>query len=161
MPLFATGQPLAAGQPAPEFALPSQDGSRLNLRDLRGSWVVLYFYPKDNTSICTLEARAFEKDLERYRQLNAVVIGVSLDSTASHQRFCAKQGLTFKLLSDSEKTVAAAYGSLQSIFGFKVAARHTFLIDPEGRIAQTWTGMDIAHHSEEVLSSLAKRQGLN
>src|SRR5271154_7348627 len=100
-----------AGQPAPDFTLPSQDGSAVSLKDFRGKWVVLYFYPKDNTHGCTIEAHNFERDLEKYQQANAVIVGVSVDSTGSHQDFCAKQGLTFKLLADTEKKVSTEYGS--------------------------------------------------
>jgi thioredoxin-dependent peroxiredoxin len=150
----------AAGEPAPEFVLPSQDGSAVSLKDFRGRWVVLYFYPKDNTPGCTLEARNFEKDLSKYKQFNAVVLGVSLDSTGSHLSFGTKHGLTFKLLSDAGKKVAPQYGSMRSILGFKVAARNTFLIDPDGKIAHVWTGVEAAGHSKEILALLAETKSL-
>ena len=155
MAFFATSTPLKAGQPAPDFVLSSQDGSPVGLRDFLGSWVVLYFYPKDNTRVCTIEARGFEKDLDRYRLAGATVLGISLDSPASHQKFCAKQGLTFKLLADTEKKVAAQYGCLNSLFGFQIAARNTFLIDPQGQIAHVWASVDAGRHSEQVLAALA------
>src|SRR5580704_15579703 len=96
----------AAGQKAPEFTLPSQDGSPVSLKDFRGQWVVLYFYPKDNTPGCTIEAHNFQRDLAKFQHAHAVILGVSLDSAESHQSFCTKQGLTFKLLADTDKKVA-------------------------------------------------------
>jgi peroxiredoxin Q/BCP len=145
-----------AGQAAPEFSLPSQDGSVVGLKDFRGKWVVLYFYPKDNTHGCTIEAHNFQHDLEKYTQNNAVVVGVSVDSTGSHQDFCAKQGLTFKLLADTDKRVSAEYGSLRNLVAIKMSARNTFLIDPDGKIAKVWIGVDPGKHSEEVLAALGE-----
>lgn len=141
-----------AGQQASEFTLPSQDGTQLGLKDFRGKWVVLYFYPKDNTPGCTIEAHNFQRDLAKYEQDNAVIVGVSVDSTDSHKDFCAKQGLTFKLLADTDKKVVDQYGSLRPN---GVAARNTFLIDPAGKITKVWTGVNPAPHSEEVLAALA------
>ncbi len=147
------------GQQAPAFQLPSQDGSQIGLKEFRGKWVVLYFYPKDNTPGCTMEAHNFQRDLAKYKQHDAVIVGVSVDSTDSHKGFCAKQGLTFKLLSDTDKKVVAEYGSERSIMGMKMAARNTFLIDPEGKIVKAWTGVDPHNHSEEVLTALNELQG--
>ncbi len=144
-----------AGQYAPEFTLPSQDGSQISLKDFRGKWVVLYFYPKDGTPGCTLEAHNFQRDLPKYDQHNAVIVGVSEDTSGSHQEFCAKQGLTFKLLADSGKHVAAQYGSLRDLLLVKFAARNTFLIDPTGKIAKVWIGVDPAHHSDEAIVALS------
>ena len=143
-----------AGQSAPDFALPSQDGSTVSLHDFHGRWVVLYFYPKDGTSGCTIEAHNFQRDLAQYDQAGAVILGVSVDSTGSHKEFCAQQGLTFKLLADTEKKVSAQYGSLHNFVAVKIAARNTFLIDPDGKIAKVWTGVSPQKHSEEVLSAL-------
>ena len=143
------------GQTAPDFTLPSQDGSRISLHDFRGKWVVLYFYPKDGTPGCTIEAHNFQHDMAKYNRFHAVIVGVSVDSTNSHKAFCAKQGLTFKLLADTEKTVSRQYGSLTSLLGFKIATRNTFLVDPQGRIAKVWTGVSPASHSGEVLAALA------
>jgi len=140
------------GQQAPDFTLPSQDGSPVSLKDFRGHWVVLYFYPKDGTPGCTMEAHNFQRDLAKYQQANAVILGVSVDSSGSHKDFCAKQGLTFKLLADNDKKVSAQYGSLRSLL--RIALRNTFLIDPEGKIAKVWTGVSPSHHSEEVLAAL-------
>jgi thioredoxin-dependent peroxiredoxin len=152
-------EPLMAGLIAPTFTLPSQDGSAVSLEQLRVKWVLLYFYPKDNTPGCTIEAHNFQLDLPRYEALNTVVLGVSLDSEKSHQSFCSKQGLTFKLLSDTEKEVTAKYGSLKNMMGIKVPARNTFLIDPEGMIAKVWLGVQPASHSAEVLQELENREG--
>jgi peroxiredoxin Q/BCP len=142
------------GEKAPEFTLPSQKGTPVSLDTYRGKWVVLYFYPKDMTSGCTMEAHNFEQDLPRYRAANAAVVGVSVDTVASHKEFCAKDSLTFTLLSDSDKKVVAEYGSLGNYAGFKIAKRNTFLIDPQGKIVRVWTGVDPAHHSQEVLAAL-------
>jgi peroxiredoxin Q/BCP len=144
---------------APEFTLPSQDGSPISLKDFRGKWVVLYFYPKDGTSGCTLEAHNFQRDLPEYSKWNAVILGVSVDSTGSHKEFCAKQGLTFKLLADSDKKVAAEYGSLRNLGVVKFAARNTFLIDPSGKIVKVWTGVDPAGHSKDVLAAIPHGAG--
>ena len=144
------------GQAAPDFTLPSQDGSRVSLHDFKGKWVVLYFYPKDGTQGCTIEAHNFQRDLAKYQQNGAVIVGVSVDSTSSHQEFCAKQGLTFKLLADTDKSVSRQYGSLTNLLGYKISSRNTFLVNPEGRIAKVWTGVDPGRHSVEVLAALAQ-----
>jgi peroxiredoxin Q/BCP len=147
------------GETAPDFSLPSQDGSVVGLKDFRGKWVVLYFYPKDGTTGCTIEAHNFQRDIAKYQALNAVVVGVSVDSTGSHQEFCAKQGLTFKLLADTEKKVSREYGSVTNLLVTKIAARNTFLIDPSGKIAAVWMGVSPNKHSEEVLAKLGALAG--
>jgi peroxiredoxin Q/BCP len=144
----------AVGQPAPGFSLPSQDGSKISLQSFRGKWVVLYFYPKDMTSGCTLEAHNFQRDLPQYEAKNAVILGVSVDTPDSHKQFCTKEGLTFRLLADPNHTVVDAYGSLGSYAGFKIANRNTFLIDPQGKIQQEWTKVDPSTHSAQVLAAL-------
>jgi thioredoxin-dependent peroxiredoxin len=141
------------GQAAPDFALPSQEGARVSLKDFRGKWVVLYFYPKDMTQGCTIEAHNFQQDMPKYEKANAVVVGVSVDSTDSHKEFCAKEGLSFKLLADTEKKVVDQYGSLNQR---GMASRNTFLIDPAGKVAKVWTGVNPNKHSEEVLTALAE-----
>lgn len=141
------------GQMAPDFTLPSQDGSKVSLHDFRGKWVVLYFYPKDGTSGCTLEAHNFQRDIAKYQQLNAEIVGVSVDTPDSHKDFCAKQGLHFKLLADTEKKVSESYDSLMMIIHF--SNRNTFLIDPTGKIAKEWIGVSPAKHSDEVLAALS------
>ena len=133
---------------------PSQDGSNISLDSFRGKWVVLYFYPKDMTSGCTIEAHNFQQDINKYQQLDAVVVGVSVDSTGSHKEFCAKEGLSFKLLSDQDKKVVAQYGSMSDYMGLKIAKRNTFLIDPKGKIVQVWTGVKPTEHSQQVLAAL-------
>jgi peroxiredoxin Q/BCP len=143
------------GQAAPEFSLPSQEGGKVGLKEFRGKWVVLYFYPKDMTRGCTIEAHNFQQDLPKYEQQHAVIVGVSVDSTDSHKEFCAKESLTFKLLSDADKKMVDQYGSLAAS---GVASRNTFLIDPTGKIAKVWTGVNPAKHSEEVLAALAEHK---
>jgi thioredoxin-dependent peroxiredoxin len=143
-----------SGQTAPNFSLPSQDGSDISLNSFRGKWVVLYFYPKDMTTGCTIEAHNFQQDIDKYQKLNAVVVGVSVDSTGSHKEFCAKEGLSFKLLSDQDKKVVALYGSAVDHNGVTMAKRNTFLIDPKGKIAQVWTGVNPQEHSSQVLAAL-------
>ena len=148
----------AAGQPAPAFTLPSQDGSEISLASFRGKWVVLYFYPKDMTPGCTIEAHNFQRDLAGFEAANAVILGVSVDTPDSHKQFCTKEGLTFRLLADPQHTVVDAYGSLGSFMGMTIANRNTFLIDPEGKIAKVWTKVEVQHHSEEVLAALAGKK---
>ncbi len=148
----------AVGQMAPTFTLPSQAGTMVNLEHFRGHWVVLYFYPKDQTSGCTIEARKFQHDTPQYDALNAVVLGVSVDSVESHKKFAAKDSLNFKLLADPKGKVVASYGSLGNYMAFKIAKRNTFLIDPKGKIAKEWIGVDPSSHSEEVLAALKELQ---
>jgi peroxiredoxin Q/BCP len=145
----------AAGSPAPAFTLTNNEGMPTKLSDFRGKWVVLYFYPKDFTSGCTLEAHNFQRDLKKYEQLGAVILGVSVDTAASHKDFCTKEGLSFKLLSDPDAKVSAEYGSVMEYDGARLSARNTFLIDSEGKIAKVYLGVKPAAHSEEVLAALA------
>ena len=145
----------AAGSPAPAFTLTNNQGEPMKLSDFHGKWVVLYFYPKDFTSGCTLEAHNFQADLKKYEQLNAVILGVSVDTATSHKDFCAKEGLSFKLLSDPDAKISAEYGSVMEYEGAKLSARNTFLIDPEGKIAKVFLKVSPAGHSAEVLAALA------
>lgn len=156
--LFSRSAVPALGSNAPDFTLPSQDGSPVSLKDYRGKWVVLYFYPKDQTPGCTREAHNFQADQPKYAALDAVVLGVSVDSVESHKKFCAKDGLNFKLLADTKHKVSDAYGSLTNFGVVKFAARHTFLIDPSGKIAKAYTNVDPAKHSSEVLAELNQLQ---
>jgi peroxiredoxin Q/BCP len=142
------------GSSAPDFTLPSQEGSSVSLKDYRGKWVVLYFYPKDQTPGCSREAHNFQADQPKYAERNAVVLGVSLDSVDSHKKFCTKEGLNFKLLSDADHKVTDSYGSLTNFGLVKFAARHTFLIDPSGKVAKAYTSVDPVKHSGEVLAEL-------
>jgi len=146
------------GSAAPEFTLNSQEGTPVSLKDYRGKWVVLYFYPKDFTTGCTIEAHNFQRDQSLYQQKNAVVLGVSVDSADSHKQFCTKEGLNFKLLADTDYKVSTIYDSLTNFILVKVAARHTFIINPEGKIAKTFTEVNPSQHSAEVLSALAELQ---
>lgn len=148
----------AAGAPAPDFSLTTGDGSQVSLKDYRGQWVVLYFYPKNFTSGCTIEAQNFQRDLAKYEPLKAVILGVSVDTAQSHKDFCAKEGLQFKLLADPDTKVSTQYGSVMEYGGAKMAARNTFIINPKGEIAKVFTGVKPVEHSEEVLKALAELQ---
>lgn len=148
----------AVGTAAPEFTLTTNEGKPASLKDFKGKWVVLYFYPKDFTGGCTLEARNFQRDLEKYNALGAVILGVSVDSAESHRDFCAKESLTFRLLSDPEAKVSDSYGSLMEYNGAKLSARNTFIIDPNGKVAQVFLKVKPTGHSEEVLTALAGLQ---
>jgi peroxiredoxin Q/BCP len=146
----------ASGTAAPDFRLATGDGSQVSLKDFRGKWIVLYFYPKDFTGGCTLEAKNFQRDLSRYEAAGAVILGVSVDSVQSHKDFCAKEGLNFKLLADVDAKVSAQYGSTMEYQGAKIAARNTFLINPKGEITKVYIGVRPAEHSEQILKDLAE-----
>jgi peroxiredoxin Q/BCP len=154
---FADATP-SVGSTAPEFTLPSQEGAPVNLKDYRGKWVILYFYPKDFTSGCTIEAHNFQRDLSQYEHKNAVILGVSVDTADSHKQFCTKEGLNFKLLADTDHKVSSAYDSLTDYKMVKVAARHTFIINPEGKIVKVYTDVKPNEHSAEVLAALSELQ---
>ena len=154
----AATAPPAVGTAAPEFTLTSNEGHPTSLKDFQGKWTVLYFYPKDFTSGCTMEAHNFQRDLAKYEQANAVIVGVSVDSADSHKSFCAKEGLSFKLLADPKAQVSTLYGSVLEHEGAQYAARNTFIIDPQGKIAKSFIGVKPAAHSEEVLAALAELQ---
>jgi peroxiredoxin Q/BCP len=156
--LVSAGSTPSVGSLAPEFTLNSQEGTPVSLKDYRGKWVVLYFYPKDFTSGCTIEAHNFQRDQSQYQQKNAAVLGVSVDNADSHKRFCTKEGLNFKLLADTDHKVSSAYDSLTNFGLVKIAARHTFIITPEGKIAKVFTEVNPNQHSAEVLSALAELQ---
>ena len=154
-PAAAPAMPMPeVGQPAPAFNLPSQDGSLVSLKSLHGQWVVLYFYPRDMTQGCTIEAHKFQDSLADFKAKHAVILGVSVDSTASHVQFCTKDSLTFKLLSDTDHKVVEAYGSLGGRNGVSMANRNTFLIDPKGKIAKVWVGVKPPDSASEVLAVL-------
>jgi len=150
----------SSGTPAPDFTLNSQDGRPLHFHDLRGKWVVLYFYPKDFTSGCTTEAHNFQRDLPQYEQKNAIILGVSVQDEATHQNFCAKEGLSFKLLADTKHEVSSSYDSLVNLGVAKLASRHTFLIDPAGIVRKTYLNVNVEKHSAEVLADLSQLQQL-
>jgi peroxiredoxin Q/BCP len=144
----------AVGSPAPEFTLSSQEEKSVSLKDYRGKWVVLYFYPKDFTSGCTVEAHNFQHDQEQYARRNAVILGVSVDNAESHKKFCAKEGLNFKLLADTSHAVSKQYGSLMNFGIAQISARHTFLIDPHGNIARSYMSVNPSRHSAEMLAAI-------
>ncbi len=159
VPVVLFGSPIPpVGSVAPAFTLNSQDGKPVSLNAYRGKWVVLYFYPKDFTNGCTVEAHAFERDQAQYQQRNAVVLGVSLDTASSHKKFCAKEGLEFKLLSDADHKVSSHYGSFTNLALVKFASRHTFIINPAGMIVRVFIDVTPSKHSEEVLAVLAELQ---
>jgi len=146
---------LQPGAKAPEFSLPSQEDTNVSLSQYKGKWVVLYFYPKDMTTGCTIEAHNFQRDLPKYEALNAVVLGVSLDTVESHKTFCTKDSLTFKLLADPDHKVIDAYGvPLMTHGDMKFASRDTYLISPDGKIAKVWTGVNPNTHSDDVLAEI-------
>lgn len=144
----------AVGSAAPDFTLNSQDGKPVSLHDFKGKWVVLYFYPKDMTSGCTIEAHNFQRDLPKYDAKNAVILGVSVQDSKTHQQFCAKESLTFKLLADTEKRASDEYGSVLNMGVMKLSSRHTFLIDPNGVIRKEWMDVNVKSHSDDVLAAL-------
>jgi peroxiredoxin Q/BCP len=144
----------SAGDAAPAFALSDQNGKPHKLSDYSGKWVVLYFYPKDDTPGCTKEACSFRDDLAKLEKLGAQVVGVSVDDTESHARFANKYHLPFPLLADKDGKVADSYGALTNLFLVKIAKRYTFLIDPRGNIAKTYLSVDTSRHSQEIIDDL-------
>ena len=147
---------LQPGAKAPAFTLSSQDGTPVSLSDYRGKWVVLYFYPKDKSSGCTIQAHEYQSNLPKFEEHHAVVLGVSLDTAESHKSFCTQDGLTFKLLADPERQAATAYGvPLMTFKDMKFDERDTFLISPKGTIAQVWRKVDPQKDSKIVLGTIA------
>ena len=152
----ADATPLAEGAKAPDFSLPSQEDTNISLSQYKGKWVVLYFYPKDMTTGCTIEAHKFQDALPKLDALHAVVLGVSLDTVESHKTFCSKDSLTFKLLADPDHKVIDAYGVPVSMHGANgFAQRDTFLISPQGKIAKVWTNVNPNTHADDVLAEIA------
>jgi peroxiredoxin Q/BCP len=146
------------GQPAPGFALPDQAGKSHALKDYANQWVVLYFYPKDDTPGCTKEACGFRDDLHQLEKLGAKVIGVSVDDTDSHAKFAQKYHLPFPLLADKDGQVADSYGALTNLGLIKIAKRYTFLIGPDGNLARSYLSVDTSRHSQEIIDDLKKLQ---
>ncbi|MGB9128331.1 MAG: peroxiredoxin [Thiobacillus sp.] len=142
------------GSAAPEFELPDQNGQVHRLGDYAGRWLVLYFYPRDDTPGCTREACRFRDDIGVLGDLGAAVVGVSVDDTQSHAEFARKYTLPFPLLSDPDGKTAAAYGSLLNLGVARFARRHTFIIAPDGRIAARFDKVDPARHAQEVARAL-------
>lgn len=150
--VFGAGRP-SVGSQAPEFTLKNQEGQPSSLEDFRGKWVVLYFYPA-NTETGRRQAQNFQRDLAKYAEANAVVVGVSVERPASNKDFATRAGLTFPLLSDPGADVADEYDSTQFYHMTTLATRNTFLLDPQGRVAQVFLDVDADRHSTEVLGAL-------
>ncbi|BAY26716.1 alkyl hydroperoxide reductase/ thiol specific antioxidant/ Mal allergen [Calothrix sp. NIES-2100] len=146
------------GQPAPEFSIPDEHETPVSLGDFSGQWIILYFYPKDNTPGCTTEAKDFSELNQEFSALGAKIFGVSPDSSQSHCKFIAKHNLTITLLSDPEHDLAETYGiwQLKKFMGkeYMGVVRSTFLIDPDGNIAYTWTNVKVKDHAQQVLTKL-------
>jgi thioredoxin-dependent peroxiredoxin len=147
--------PVSVGAAAPNFTLPSQEDKPVSLTDYKGKWVVLYFYPKDQTTGCTIEAHGFQRDQPKYDALHAVVLGVSLDTVEGHKAWCSKDTFSFKLLADPDHKVIDMYGVPIAERGdMKFAARQTYLISPQGKVVKFWSKVDPTPHSEEVLAEI-------
>ena len=144
------------GKPAPDFNLPDQNGKLHVLKDYRGKWLVLYFYPRDDTPGCTQEACAFRDDLQQITALGAQVAGVSVDDSSSHAEFAKKYHLPFPLLADQTTETAARYGALMNLVFVKVARRYTFLIDPQGNVGKIYLSVETSRHSKEIIEDLQK-----
>jgi peroxiredoxin Q/BCP len=142
------------GQAAPDFSLGDQNGKLQTLADYRGKWLVLYFYPKDETPGCTTQACMFRDDIFKLRKLGAEVVGVSIDDASKHAEFAKKHSLPFPLLADKDGVVATRYDSVTNLLLFKLAKRNTFIIDPHGRIAKVYPGANAGRNSEQVLADL-------
>lgn len=145
---------LLVGSDAPLFNLPDSNQNMHALSDFKGHWLVLYFYPKDDTPGCTKEACHFRDDSSAFEKLGAKVVGISVDNSQSHAAFEQKYRLPFPLLSDVDGQVAASYGALTNLGVVKLAKRFTFLIDPNGAVAKIYQEVDSAVHSKEILSDL-------
>ncbi len=147
------------GEAAPDFELPDQNGVQHKLQEYAGKWLVLYFYPKDDTPGCTQEACAFRDDMHKLTALGAQVVGISVDDSGSHAEFAKKYHLPFTLLADKSTEVAARYGALMNLGFFKIAKRYTFLIDPQGKIAKVYVKVETSKHSQEIIEDLKKLTG--
>jgi thioredoxin-dependent peroxiredoxin len=151
--------PPAVGAPAPPFHLQDQTGAWHSSNEYRGKWLVLYFYPKDDTPGCTTQACEFRDNLFAFNKLSAVIVGISVDDVSSHKQFAEENSLPFTLLADSTKETAKSYGVLRSALGImEIAARETFIIDPQGRIAKHYVSVDPKGHSQAVLMDLKALQ---
>lgn len=151
-----SGELPKVGSPAPNFNLPDQNGTTHTLQDFRGKWLVLYFYPKDDTPGCTQEACAFRDDLNQLAEMGSEVVGVSVDDSASHAEFAKKYHLPFPLLADKTGEVAASYGALMNLGIIKLARRFTFLIDPQGNISKVYLSVETSRHSREIIDDLKR-----
>jgi peroxiredoxin Q/BCP len=142
------------GEMAPDFDLPDQNGVQHTLKEFAGKWLVLYFYPRDDTPGCTQEACAFRDDMHKLEALGAQVVGISVDDSNSHAEFAKKYHLPFPLLADKTGEVAARYGALMNFVLFKIAKRYTFLIDPQGKIVKVYEKVETSKHSQEIIEDL-------
>ena len=142
------------GQLAPDFSVEDQNGTLRHLADYRGKWLVLYFYPKDETPGCTAEACAYRDDIQKIHQLGAAVLGVSIDDASSHAEFAKNHHLPFPLLADQDGAVSKKYGSEMNMLGFRIAKRNTFIIDPSGRIAKVYESVDAGRNPAQVIADL-------
>ena len=147
---------LKSGDDAPNFSLPDNQGRQVSLSEFKGKWVVLYFYPKDDTPGCTTEACHFRDDFKLLENLGAQVIGMSIDDSFSHKKFAEKYNLPFPLLSDASGEVARLYGALNNFLVIKLAKRYTYLINPKGKIAKIYLSVDTSKHSQEIIEDLKK-----
>ena len=145
------------GQPAPDFRLQDQKGEWQTLKQYRGQWIALYFYPKDDTPGCTKEACAFRDNIFAFDELNAKIIGISLDNVASHDAFAEKYSLPFPILADAEKQAATAYNVIMKIGPMELAKRQSFLISPDGLIVRHYEKVNPDAHSEEVLADIRQQ----
>lgn len=147
---------LKSGDDAPNFTLSDNQGRQVSLSDFKGKWVVLYFYPKDDTPGCTTEACHFRDDFKLLENLGAQVVGMSIDDSFSHKKFAEKYNLPFPLLSDASGEVASLYGALNNFLVIKLAKRYTYLINPQGKIAKIYLSVDTSKHSQEIIEDLKK-----
>ncbi len=154
----ASASTLKIGQPAPEFDLTDQNGKAHTIAQYRNQWLVLYFYPKDDTPGCTTEACNFRDDYLQLKKLNTQVLGISIDNNQSHAEFASKYHLPFPLLADTQGSVALAYDALFELGPMKFAKRHTFIINPQGNIARVYTKVDPASHSDEIIQAVKQLQ---
>lgn len=153
-PTLAADVPIE-GDVAPDFELRDQNGDLHSIEDYRGNWIVLYFYPKDDTPGCTIEACEFRDNVFAFRNANCQILGVSLDDVESHKEFADKYSLPFPLLADTEGIAASTYGVKSRFLGMTIAKRQTFLIDPNGNIAKHYADVDPDTHSKQILADLA------
>jgi peroxiredoxin Q/BCP len=152
--MASAGELPKVGEAAPDFDLPDQNGTTHKLHEFAGKWLVLYFYPKDDTPGCTQEACAFRDDLHKLEALGAQVVGISVDDSNSHAEFAKKYHLPFPLLADRTGDVAGRYGALMNFVLFRIAKRYTFLIDPQGKVARVYVKVETSKHSQEIIGDL-------
>lgn len=146
----------AVGMPAPDFSLPDQNGKLHNLQDYLGQYLVLYFYPRDDTPGCTEEACSFRDDLNQLTEMHAQVVGISVDDKYSHEAFAEKYHLPFPLLADKNGLVSGSYGALMNLTVMKLSCRYTFLIDPQGKLAKIYLNVETSRHSQQIIEDLKK-----